>query len=230
MKRTILASAVLLLVACGSTGNGVTVGTATGRSGTSPAATDASSGSTPASDAGSSDTINVETFGDMPPECISLLTQFLKQIEPVVSTVDWDKATLSEFESLGQQFATESNAFDTQTAAAGCDKYNLTGSDEAQLQQMADLAAAEAPGTVGFIKFLGSLATSASTTGSIPADCAGIIAEIEPYLAKGSTMKDLTVAEVTRFGQLMTGVSTGCTAEEAAAFFARADITAFIST
>ncbi len=47
-------------------------------------------------------------------------------------------------------------------AAAGCDKYNLSGSDEVQFQQMTELAAAEAPGTVGFLTFLDSLSTAAT--------------------------------------------------------------------
>lgn len=241
MKRVILACAVVLLAGCGSASNGVSVGTAddstAGATGTTaapggttaaPAATSASDDSTVSSIEGSDDTISVENFGDMPPQCIELLTKFLKQIEPVVSQIDWETATLGQFEAFGEQFSAESDAFDTQTSAAGCDKYNLTGTDEAQLQQMAELAAAEAPGTVGFIQFLGALSAGATANASIPEDCAGIIAEIEPFLTKGSSMNDLTMVDVTRFGQLMTGISSTCTAEESAAFFGRDDVTGFI--
>ena len=48
----------------------------------------------------------------MPPKCIELLTTFLKKIEPTVSEIDWDKATLGDFETFGDQFKTESDAFD----------------------------------------------------------------------------------------------------------------------
>jgi hypothetical protein len=41
-------------------------------------------------------------------------------------------------------------------------------------------------------------------------------------------MKDLTMAQVTQLGQLMTGITTNCTADEASAFFARPDITTFL--
>lgn len=224
MKKIILVGAIALLAACGSTNNDVSVGTGAGNSttGSSPAAGDATGNS-------SGDTITVDNFGDMPPKCIELLGGFLKKIEPTVSKIDWDKATLADFDEFGKQFQTETDAFDSQTAAAGCDKYNLSGSDEKQFQQMAELASAEAPGTLGFIKFLGALSASATATdGSIPADCAGTIALIEPYLANG-TMKDLTMAQVTALGQLMNGVSTNCTSEEASAFFTRADVSAFIS-
>jgi hypothetical protein len=94
---------------------------------------------------------------------------------------------------------------------------------------MAALAAVEAPGTLGVINFLGSLASSASGDGeALPSDCDGTIAEIEPFLAK-RTMQDLTMTEVTRLGQLMTAIGTNCTPEEATAFYGREDVSAFVS-
>ena len=177
----------------------------------------------------SGDTITVDNFGDMPPKCIDLLSTFLKKIEPTAASIDWENATLADFEDFGKQFQTDTDAFDSQTAAAGCDKYNLSGSDEQQFQQMAELASVEAPGALGFIKFLEALSASATASGgSVPTDCAGTIALIEPYLKTG-TMKDLTMAQVTTLGQLMTGVSNNCTSEEASAFFGRADVSAYIS-
>jgi hypothetical protein len=235
MKRIILVSAIALLAACGSSDNGVSVGSETAQT-AAPAADSAPPDSASATDAtdtsveGSDDTtITVDDFGDMPPQCIELLSTFLKQIEPTVSAIDWDTATLGDFEDFEDSFKTQSDAFDAETAAAGCDKYSLTGTDQTQLEQMSELAAAEAPGTLGFIKFLGALTTAATATaGDLPTDCAGSIAAIEPYLAKGGTMTDMTMADLTRFGQLMPTISSNCTAEEAAAFYARADLTAFI--
>ena len=129
-----------------------------------------------------------------------------------------------------QSFQTESDAFDTQSSAAGCNKYNLTGSDAEQLKQVVDLAAKDAPGTVPFLTFLASLTDStASTAGTVPSDCQSDIAAIETYLGKGTTMKDLTMTEVTQFGKLMTAVTNNCTPEESQAFASRADVTAFIS-
>lgn len=240
MKRIILVSAIALLAACGSSSNGVSVGSETDQTSVttdSVAAADAadttvdsSSGddTTITSIEGSDDTITVEDFGDMPPKCIELLSTFLKKIEPTVSKIDWETATVAEFETFGEQFQAESEAFDAETEASGCNKYNLSGSDDKQFQQMAELAAAEAPGTLGFIQFLAKLTGGASAgAGSIPSDCAGTIAAIEPYLANG-TMGDLTVAEITTLGQLMSAVQTNCSPEESTAFFAREDVTAFI--
>lgn len=174
------------------------------------------------------DTITVDDFSDMPAECIDLLGSFLKKIEPTVSAIDWDQATLADFEAIGEQFEADSNSFDTELAAAGCDKYNLDTTDEKQFEQMEALAEIQAPGTVGFLRFLDSLASSASGDGEpVPTDCDGTIAAIEPFLANG-TMQELTMTEVTRLGSLMTAVSTNCTAEEATAFYGRDDVTAFI--
>ena len=228
MKKTILIGALALLAACGSSSDGGSKGTTADQSSASSpsaSATTPSGGTT-----GPGDTISVSDFGDMPPQCISLLSTFLKQIEPTVSKVDWTKATLADFEALGQSFQAESDAFDTQSSAAGCNKYNLTGSDAQQLQQVVELAAKDAPGTVPFLTFLGSLTDlSASTAGTVPSDCQADIAAIETYLGKGTTMKDLTMTEVTLFGKLMTAVTTNCTPEESQAFASRADVTAFIS-
>ena len=222
MKKIVLIGALALLAACGSSSGGVSVSTSGDKTSSSSAGGGATSG-------GTGDTISVENFGDMPPECISVLSGFLKAIEPTVSKIDWKTATLADFEALGQTFQDESTAFDTQSAAAGCDKYNVTGSDADQLKQVLQLAAAEAPGTVGFLTFLGSLNPAGSASGdSVPKDCDALIAQIETYLGTGKTMKDLTMTEVTQFGKLMGAIPTNCTTEQAQAFAQRDDVTAFM--
>jgi hypothetical protein len=224
-----LISAIVLLAACGSGTTSQSAAT-TGAQASTPTANTSGNG-TATSIAGSDDTITIDNFGDMPKECIDLLGAFLKKIEPTVSAIDWDKATYGDFQKFGEKFQPESDSFDAQTEAAGCNKYNLSGSDDTQFKQMSALAAAQAPGTVGFLKFLNDLTVSAKATGgSIPTDCAGTIAAIEPILAKGGTMKDLTMLEFTTFGQLMSGINKNCTSDESTAFFAREDVTAFVKT
>jgi hypothetical protein len=227
MKRIILIGAFALLTACGGSGKDGSTGTG-GNDASSADSVASNSDSTDSTVEGSDDTITVTDFSDMPPKCIDLLASFLKKIEPTVSDIDWEKATLADFEAFNTQFEADSASFDAETAAEGCDKYDLDTSDEKQFEQMTALAAAEAPGTVGFISFLSLLASSASGSNEpIPADCAGTIAAIEPFLAKG-TMKELTMAELTRVGSLMTAVNTNCTPEETTAFYGRDDVTAFV--
>lgn len=229
MKKIVLMGAFALLAACGSS-SGVSISKSTTPAGgtTAVAGTTAAGGSD--TTAAPADTISVKNFGDMPPQCIKLLSTFLKQIEPIVSKVDWTKATLADFEALGKQFTDESKTFDTQSSAAGCNKYNVTGSDADQLKQVLALAAKDAPGTLKFLTYMGALSASTSGAGAaVPSDCAGTIAAIEPFLGTGKTMKDLTMADITKLGALMTAVGTKCTSAEAQAFYGRADVKAFIS-
>ena len=225
MKKIILVGTFALLAACGSSGNGVSVGSGNTSASEGSAVADAS---TETSVEGSDDTITVSDLSDMPPKCIDLFSKFLKKIEPTVSKIDWNKATLADFETFGNSFQTESDSFDKDISAAGCDKYNLEGSDKKQFEQITALAKTEAPGTVAFLEFLNSL-TDTSSGGSLPADCNGTIAELEPFLGGGGKMTDLTIADVTRVSQLLTAVRTNCTEAESTAFFSRDDVTAFVS-
>lgn len=51
--------------------------------------------------------------------CIELLGAFLKKIEPTVSVINWEEATLADFEEFTQSFEADSDSFDAETAAAG---------------------------------------------------------------------------------------------------------------
>src|SRR3954462_8493032 len=103
MKRLMLAGAFALLAACGSSSNGVSVGTQAGATpvATTPAApattptantTASGDGTTPV--AASDDTISVSDFSEMPPKGIELLGKFLKKIEPAASKIDWNTETV----------------------------------------------------------------------------------------------------------------------------------------
>lgn len=224
MKKFLLVGTVLLLAACGSSKSGVSVGT----SGDKTPST-ATGNSTETTSGGSGDTIPVKDLTDIPPECVKLLGDFLKTIEPTVSKVDWSKATLNQIQTLGDQFTQESDKFNAESAAKGCDKYDLQTSDQKTLQQLEALAKEVAPGTVGFIHFIGTFASSATetTVASAGGDCDSIIAQIEPYLKTGKTIKDLTIDEITKVSNLFSQIGTACPADKAAAFFQRADVQAF---
>lgn len=234
MRKLLVIGALAILAACGSSNSGVSVSTdkdTGGAAASSPGDSAAGSSDEATDDTGSDDTISVENLGDVPPECLSLLSDFLKQIEPAVKDVDWKNATLADMEALGQQFQSESDSFDTKSAAAGCDKYDITGSDDKTFQQVITLAEDVAPGTVGFLNFIYAMGQqTGNTTPAATGTCAETIAKIEPYLSSGKTMKDLTLAELTTVGNLMGAVATQCNSEEAAAFYSRADVQAFVSS
>ena len=110
---------------------------------------------------GSDDTITVNDFCDMPPKCIELLGKFLKKIEPTVSKIDWDTATLADFETFGKQFKTESDSFDADDHGGRLRQVQPHGlRREAVRADGGTGRKREAPGTLGFIKFFKSLSTS----------------------------------------------------------------------
>ncbi len=51
-----------------------------------------------------------------------MLGAFLKKIEPTVSVINWEQATLADFEEFTQSFEADSDSFDAETAAAGCNR------------------------------------------------------------------------------------------------------------
>ena len=222
---------VVTAASCGSSDNAVSVSTAGDKTATTTAAEGGVAPTSVSTDAtGSADseaTIPVKNLSDMPDQCIKLFGEFLKKIEPIVSPIDWKTATMGQFESLGDQFQSESDALDAQSKAAGCDKYDLQTTDPTTIKQLAALAATVAPGTVGFINFLGTFTASTETTLAAAGGCDDVIAQIEPYLNTGKTIKDLTIAEVTKVYGLISQVATACPQDQATAFYERADVQAF---
>ena len=110
----------------------------------------------------------------MPPKCIELLGKFLKQDR---ADCVKDRLGQGDARAISKHLAISSRRSPTRSTkrrpTAGCNKYNLNGSDEKQFEQMSGLAAAEAPGTLGFIKFLGALSSAATdNAGDVPTDCA----------------------------------------------------------
>jgi hypothetical protein len=234
VKRIILtgALALLALAACGETNS---AGTGNTSAKSAPAATTVNADGTTAPAATTAttskptdDTVTINDVSEMPPQCIKLFGAFLKKIEPEVSKIDWKKATGTEVQALGDAFSKESDDLDAQMTAAGCDKYNLAGSDKQVFNQLAKIAAAEAPGTLGFLEFISTLNGTSTTGASVPADCAGTIAALEPILAKGGKLQDLPFAEAAKISPLFSAVGTKCSADEASAFFARADVKSFV--
>ena len=229
MKKIILVGAFALLAACGSSAKDSLP--AAGADDTSASAnTSGGAASTETSLGGTDDTITVSDLSDMPPKCVELLGKFLKQIEPTVSKIDWDKATLADFEAFGDQFQAESDSFDTQTAARpAATSTTSRAPTRSSSSRWRRLRKARRPGPSG----------SSSSSARLPPARPGpavrcrLIATARSrrssqFVKRGGTMQDLTMAEVTRIGQLITAVQTNCTSEQATALFDRADVKAFM--
>ncbi len=181
------------------------------------------------------DRIVIDEFSDMPSECMDLFRSFLQDIEPIVSTIDWQAATLAEFEELGTQFDEVSRDFEDEATQNGCDRFDLDG--EASFDAMIEFAEQEAPGTVGFFEFLAEiqqmavdLAPGDDEPSAAPADCAEATGQIESLMNEYGQMSNVPASELMQISQLAANLTTVCTIAELEAFMSRTDIEAFFGS
>jgi len=198
------------------------------------AATTEASASSAAADATGDDgeKIKIDDFNDLPEECRDAFGDFLRVIEPTVGDIDWETATMADFEALSEQLDTQSSSFDEDMEAAGCNDYEVGESAES-VRAMIDFAEDEAPGAVGYLEFLASfmegLSGDAGAAADVPADCDGAIAYMEGLIAEYGTMSELAMNDMMAVGQVMGVIQSECPADQVSAFFAREDVSAFVS-
>lgn len=191
-----------------------------------PATTAADDGSNDDDD----DMIIVASIDDLPPECVALLGEFLQLIEPAVQDVDWDTATLGDFQAISDQLAADFDDMDTRELELGCENYDLT-SDEAALEAAIEIAEQQAPGTVGWLEFIAAISSEQPSGSSDegPQDCDGAIAYIEGLIADGMTLSDIPFSEINTVTQAFNVISSDCPTEQATEFFQRTDVANFSS-
>jgi hypothetical protein len=195
-----------------------------------PDQTDGSSGgdmttdSTDTSDGSGNDgAIVITNLDDIPDECIDIMTAFLRDIEPVVSKVDWQTATMADLESLDTALSDQSTRVDDEMAKAGCNNFEFGADDQGGFALALELARTEAPGVVGWLEFIQQLSdglnTGDGTSAAVPKDCQGAIDYVRGLVAKADTMFELPVAEVMSVTTAFATIQSECSAAEAAAFF-----------
>lgn len=173
------------------------------------------------------DVVIVDDLDDVPEECRAALADFLREIEPVVSEVDWDTATLADFETISTEIEDEGEAFDQANEA--CDETFDFSSDEASFAAMIEFAEQEAPGTIGWLEYLSALTSDDSTEGA-PETCDEAIAYLDTLIAEGiGSMNELTADQFGLVTASFNVISTQCTPEQLDEFYAREDIAAFLS-
>lgn len=232
--------AAMLLAACGSD----TATEATTDAG------DSASAATPSDDAGSDDggddngasvsgladddsdgdTISASSLDDIPQVCRDLMSDFLKDIEPIVSPIDWDNATLADFETISAEFEARADQFDADSDAAGeCD--NIDMEDDDSFNILIDFAQDEAPGTVGFLTFISSFVDAAASamgdtaTGGAVETCEEAIAFMDGLMENYDSMEEVPVSELTAMADIVTVIFT-CTPEQMA-YFDSPEVNAF---
>jgi ribosomal protein L11 methylase PrmA len=221
MSRRILAVLLLmslLLAACGGDGSSDTT-TADGGSATTEAPSDTEG------DEGSGGGV-----GDIPQECVDLFTEYLQEIEPVVSEVDWETADMAAMEEVGTALEASSEEYETAITEAGCDQIDVDLSDEESFRFLTELAENEAPGTVAYLAMIQQMAEGFGEGSDIEVsgDCETDIATIQALVDEGGTMSDRPIADLGAITGLLTSVASNCSAERSAEFLEQPDIAAFM--
>lgn len=232
MKRTIAAFAITLgLVACGSGDD--EAGTPVEPVSEEPA--DQDPDQEPRDEpAGES----VDSLDDIPERCRDLMADFLRDIEPIVGPVDWDNATLADFEQIAGEFEERSNEFDTDSGSQDCDELEFTDDDDG-FGLIVELADDVAPGTVQFFEFLDTMRAGVPPTGGDDAggeqagadqweDCDDAIAAIEQLMTEHDAFAEVPVSELAKFAN-MGSVMTSCTPEQLE-FFESSEVSDFLSS
>lgn len=174
--------------------------------------------------------ISVSSLDDVPEVCRDLMADFLKDIEPVVSPIDWDNATLADFETISAEFEARADQFDAESDAAGeCDNIDLEDDDSFDL--LIDFAQDEAPGTVGFLTFISQFVDAAAAamgdtaTGAGVETCEEAIAFMDELMENYESMEDVPVSELTAMADIATVIFT-CSPEQMA-YFDSPEVNAF---
>jgi len=236
MKRivTVVAALGLVVGACGSSDDPASSSTpdasADGTDETLVEVTDSTAAgdetpqgddSAAAPDDGDSGGGSIRSINDIPEVCRQEIVRFMREIEPIVSSIDWQTATLADFEDIATDFEAKSEEFDTATLSAGCDDLDFAGDGEFDL--LIEFATDEAPGVVGFFEFLAPLRTSTGDAtgggeGSASGDietCADAVEFVENLMDTYDTFNEVPASELLKFTSL-TSLFTTCSPEQLA--------------
>ena len=222
MTKRLLILLILLVAACGGTAATTTAAETE----------DTTTTTAPAEEEGGEGSGVTVDFADMPQECIDAFVDFLQAIEPVVEGFDFENATLADMETIGTELEAASEGPTAEMDSLDCP--DPSGTDEEAFAAMMEIAEDEAPGTVAYFEwiqdFAGSFEEGEGTTGGSSGDCETDIEAIEAIIAENDGMGDMTLAEVTEFGSLMTGITTECSADRAQEFLSQPEVQEFMAS
>lgn len=159
---------------------------------------------------------SIRSLDDIPERCRDLMSEFLREVEPIVSPIDWETATFSDFEAIGPDFDNQSEAFDADFTEAGCDDLDFVDNE---FDLMVEFAENEAPGVVGYLEFLSAMGEAgAASAGGEPGDgafasCADGVAFVQVLMDTYDSFADVPATELLKFMQL-TALYPSCTPEE----------------
>lgn len=164
----------------------------------------------------------IRSISDVPEVCREQMAEFLRAMEPIVSSIGWENATLNDFETIAEEFEALAEDFEDESAAASCDDLEFV--DDNEIELMIEFAEDEAPGVVGFLEFLDGMRTPDPGDGSGDAgsdgtleDCDDAIAFVQHLADTYDSMADVPASELMKMTQMSTALMT-CTPAQLEAF------------
>lgn len=180
---------------------------------------------------GDGDGMVIRSMDDMPAACQDATAEFLRALEPIVSPIDWQNATMAEFEQVANDFQEEADEFQAASSDAGCDELVFDEDDESEI--LVEFARSEAPGAVGFLEFLELMRTSATPGGDDGAaaeagieTCEDAIDFLQGLMDDYGSMSEVPASEVMKIPSIA-GLYAQCTPEQLE-FFDNPDLELFM--
>lgn len=166
--------------------------------------------------------VSVSSLDDIPQVCKDAMADLLQELEPIVEPIDWQQATLADFEAIAAEFQTIGEEFEGRIDERECD---LDIEDEDSIDLIVEFADQEAPGTVPFWMFLdetlGAFAPDDGEDGepgtALPGgdfeNCDQAIEFIEGLLDQYDSFQEVPVSDITKIAGISSVIMT-CTPEQ----------------
>jgi len=224
MNRLGAIVAIGLLAACGGSDDESAGDNADAAAASDSSASDADSDASGDGDRALAPDVEISSVDEIPEECRRILGDFLRQIEPVVSGVDWENATMADLEDLGTAIEAPSTAIEVEMEQSGCNDIDFAGGADAGFLMSLKLAEEEAPGAVAWLEFVRDVSggfdssTAAGETTGDPADdpetCDEAIGAVRDLMSQTGSMLELPVDQLLTASSVLQAVPAVCSTEE----------------
>lgn len=187
----IVALVALVLAACGGATTAETTTTSSGSGDpttTIAPTTTTTAATTTTTTVPATTTTDALGLDDIPPECLAPLIEVLQIYEPAVSDVDWEHATIDDH--IQVMFDLAGSSIDEPEEC----EVQFDVSDEEGAALLFELAAQEAPGTIGYLTAMQEIAAALDGR-EASGDCLTDIAQFEAMVAAGVPWVDLPLHE-----------------------------------
>jgi hypothetical protein len=203
--------------------------------------------------------VEVDDLGDLPDECVDAIGDMLEKIEPLVEDIDWENASLEEMASLGEELTSDDFSMDEDLEERCSQFAFAEGADMDAIKELAEDRAPGVLGYLTFVEKMQeefadmtipdisipdvsmpdisipdiSIPDISIPDLSLPADapktCEDAIAYIEGLIEQSDSMMDLTLSDMTAFGNASTVLSTECSLDQMSEFYARPEVSDWMS-